>query len=570
MSLRDEESNNAVPRPFEGLWEGDSKIVVGIDIGTTQSGVAFSFLQQGARQTIHRVMQWPGQEASNVFSKIPTLVWYDTEGKAVSFGAEAASPQAEEDAEDNNWRLAKHFKLHLHPSDMRARHDLELDPLPEGVSLRKIYADFLGYLFKHTRSYFELHIVDGALIWENYHTKMEIVIAHPNGWGIREQSFLRAAAVEAGLASQATSRNRIKFVTEAEASVHYCLYHTNLDNRLQTGSKFCVCDAGGSTVDTTVYKVVATRPTLKIEETKASACVQAGAIFVDYAAERYLNAAFGNASLSREEIHDYAVRGMKDFETNAKRNFIDPTKEQKIEEIVDSVGQQIEGIDVSNLLLVGGFGDSPFLRQQLMDQYQPLGCQITLTNESASKAVADGALIWNNISSVTGRAPRFSFGVRTTERYDASSPEHQGRNVWFSAAGHQVVSGHWSQIVEKGVVLDIEAVTRRSFHRDYPSSTPDLEDFETGLYSYSGEGKPRWINDRTGALRSNFQKSCTIRANLSNLVGALERRIGLQGREYWRVNFDVCIRFGGTELEAFLEWEEDGITRTGEVTIIPE
>ncbi|QRW06686.1 hypothetical protein RhiLY_05685 [Ceratobasidium sp. AG-Ba] len=554
MSLRDEESNNAVPRPFEGLWEGDSKIVVGSILELPKAGSLSHFYNRvGARQTIHRVMQWPGQEASNVFSKIPTLVWYDTEGKAVSFGAEAASPQAEEDAEDNNWRLAKHFKLHLHPSDMRARHDLELDPLPEGVSLRKIYADFLGYLFKHTRSYFELHIVDGALIWENYHTKMEIVIAHPNGWGIREQSFLRAAAVEAGLASQATSRNRIKFVTEAEASVHYCLYHTNLDNRLQTGSKFCVCDAGGSTVDTTVYKVVATRPTLKIEETKASACVQAGAIFVDYAAERYLNAAFGNASLSREEIHDYAVRGMKDFETNAKRNFIDPTKEQKIEEIVDSVGQQIEGIDVSNLLLVGGFGDSPFLRQQLMDQYQPLGCQITLTNESASKAVADGALIWNNISSVTGRAPRFSFGVRTTERYDASSPEHQG-----------------AMFVEKGVVLDIEAVTRRSFHRDYPSSTPDLEDFETGLYSYSGEGKPRWINDRTGALRSNFQKSCTIRANLSNLVGALERRIGLQGREYWRVNFDVCIRFGGTELEAFLEWEEDGITRTGEVTIIPE
>ncbi|QRV92559.1 hypothetical protein RhiJN_20577 [Ceratobasidium sp. AG-Ba] len=544
MSLRDDESNNAVPRPFEGLWEGDSKIVIGIDVGTTQSGVAFSFLQQGARQTIHRVMQWPGQEASNVFSKIPTLVWYDTEGKAVSFGAEAASPQADEDAEDNNWRLAKHFKLHLHPSDMRARHDLELDPLPEGVSLRKIYADFLGYLFKHTRSYFELHIVDGALIWENYHTKMEIVIAHPNGWGI------------------------------------------------QIG------------LNTTVYKVVATRPTLKIEETKASACVQAGAIFVDYAAERYLNAAFGNASLSREEIHDYAARGMKDFEGNAKRNFIDPTREQKIEvagprinnpslrirrgrmalpgavvksffdscvqEIVDSVGQQIEGIDVSNLLLVGGFGDSPFLRQQLMDQYQPLGCHITLTNESASKAVADGALIWNNISSVTGRAPRFSFGVRTTERYDPSSPEHQGRNVWFSAAGHQIVSGHWSQIVEKGVVLDIEAVTRRSFHRDYTSSSPDLEDFETGLYCYSGEGKPRWINDRTGGLHTNFQKSCVIRANLSNLIGALERRIGLQGREYWRVNFDVCIRFGGTELEAFLEWEEDGTTRTGEVTIIPE
>lgn len=34
-------------RPFQGPWEGESKIVIGIDIGTTQSGVAFAFLQQG-------------------------------------------------------------------------------------------------------------------------------------------------------------------------------------------------------------------------------------------------------------------------------------------------------------------------------------------------------------------------------------------------------------------------------------------------------------------------------------------------------------------------------------------
>lgn len=604
MSLRDEESNNAAPKPFEGIWEGDSKIVIGIDIGTTQSGVAFSFLQQGAKQTIHRVMQWPGQEASNVYSKIPTQMWYDTDGKAVAFGAEATSPQAEEDAEDNDWRLAKHFKLHLHPRDMRARHDLELDPLPEGVSLRKIYADFLGYILQNTRSYFELHIVDGALIWENYHSKMEVVIAHPNGWGLREQAFLRTAAVEAGFASEANSRSRIKFVTEAEASVHFCLYHTNLDSRLQNGAKFAVCDAGGSTVDTTVYKVVATRPALKIEEIKASACVQAGAIFVDYAAEKYLKAAFGNALMSREEIHDFTTRGVKDFENNAKRNFADPTKEQKIEvagprivnsslrirrgrmslpgavvksffdicveEIKKSIGQQIEGVDVSHILLVGGFGDSPFLRQQLKDQYEPQGCQITLTNESSSKAVADGALIWNTISSVTGRAPRFSFGARTTERYDPSCSEHQGRESWIGAAGHKLVSGHWSRVVEKSIVLDVEAVTRKNYHRDYSSPTPNLEFFETSLFSYAGDGNPRWVTDKNGGFRTGFQKACTITADLSNLSGALERRIGVQERKYWRVHFDICIRFGGTELEAYLEWVEEGITRTGKVTIIPE
>ncbi|KAG8737716.1 hypothetical protein FRC10_007915, partial [Ceratobasidium sp. 414] len=234
---------------------------------------------------------------------------------AVSFGAEALSHQAKESAEDNNWRLAKHFKLHLHPHDMRVKHDLKLDSLPDGVSLRQIYTDFLSYLFKHTQSFFEDRIVDGSLIWKNYQSKMEVVIAHPNGWGIREQTFLRAVAMDAGFTSTSSS-HRIRFVTEAEAS---------------PGTKFAVCDAGGSTVDTTVYYVVAARPMLKLEEARASACVQAGAIFVDAAAEKYIQKALASASLDQEDIQDYTARGVKDFESVAKRNFRDATEDKMIE-----------------------------------------------------------------------------------------------------------------------------------------------------------------------------------------------------------------------------------------------
>ena len=38
---------STAPKVFHGPWEGASKIAIGIDIGTTQSGVAFAFLQQG-------------------------------------------------------------------------------------------------------------------------------------------------------------------------------------------------------------------------------------------------------------------------------------------------------------------------------------------------------------------------------------------------------------------------------------------------------------------------------------------------------------------------------------------
>lgn len=35
----------------------------------------------GIEQVIDRVTQWPGQEARNQQGKIPTLVWYDRDGK---------------------------------------------------------------------------------------------------------------------------------------------------------------------------------------------------------------------------------------------------------------------------------------------------------------------------------------------------------------------------------------------------------------------------------------------------------------------------------------------------------
>lgn len=112
--------------------------------------------------------------------------------------------------------------------------------LPPGVPVQKIYADFLGYLLKHTKTFFEDRIIDGSALWTRYRSTMEFIIAHPNGWGIREQTFLRNAAVEAGFTSQDVASSRVRFVTEAEASVHFCIYHTNLGSRLQVSEALLV------------------------------------------------------------------------------------------------------------------------------------------------------------------------------------------------------------------------------------------------------------------------------------------------------------------------------------------
>jgi hypothetical protein len=59
--------------------------------------------------------------------------------------------------------------------------------------------------------------------------------------------------------------------------------------------------------------------------------VQAGAIFVDAAARKYLHNILQNAGLAHEDVEEYVARGVKDFESNAKRAFRDTTVDQSIE-----------------------------------------------------------------------------------------------------------------------------------------------------------------------------------------------------------------------------------------------
>ena len=88
---------------------------------------------------------------------------------------------------------------------------IEIPPLPVMVSLKKIYADLLGYLFDHgtpdlsallliltlakARSFFKKHNVDGASIWTRLGHRVTICLATPNGWDISQQVRLSRSSM---------------------------------------------------------------------------------------------------------------------------------------------------------------------------------------------------------------------------------------------------------------------------------------------------------------------------------------------------------------------------------------
>ncbi|KAG9085842.1 hypothetical protein FRC06_003426 [Ceratobasidium sp. 370] len=301
-------------------WTKEAKLVVAIDIGTTCSAVSYVHLTTGGKPEVQRVTEWPGQTASGKECRLPSWIWYDADNKPVKYGAEAFNLDAEK-AFEQGFSLAKYFKLHLHPSDMAPASGLKLEPLPAGLKVAQVYADYFRYLFQHTRTYFQDHTFLGQDAWRSLYPTMDIIIAHPNGWGTPEQGVLRGAAVEAGWSTRRRSEQQISFVSEAEASVQFCLDSSQTSSSLSPGMNLVVCDAGGSTVDTTVYKVAETEPMLELEEVKSSACIQAGAIFVDDAFEGFMAWRLGTVDLDEEDAESYTKDALENFTNFIKHNF---------------------------------------------------------------------------------------------------------------------------------------------------------------------------------------------------------------------------------------------------------
>jgi hypothetical protein len=66
-----------------------------------------------------------------------------------------------------------------------------------------------------------------------------------------------------------------------------------------------------------------------------------------------------------------------------------------------------------------------------------------------SKAVSDGAIIWECAGLVIARRARFSLGSTMSLHYDEENPAHRLRKKFVGLDGVEYISHTWAQIVEK-------------------------------------------------------------------------------------------------------------------------
>jgi hypothetical protein len=96
--------------------------------------------------------------------------------------------------------------------------------LPPGKDIVDVYSDFMRYMLECTKQWFEDQYAEGDSTWRRLIPQAHFIIGHPNGWEGAQQAKLRKAAVKAEFVpDNIKDRARIHFVTEGEASLHFCL-----------------------------------------------------------------------------------------------------------------------------------------------------------------------------------------------------------------------------------------------------------------------------------------------------------------------------------------------------------
>jgi hypothetical protein len=112
-----------------------------------------------------------------------------------------------------------------------------MPPLPLNKTVVEVFADFLKYLLECTSSYIQDTYTNGPDVWNSVKSHIDFVLSHPNGWEGTQQSEMRKAAVLAGLVPDNPSDNfRLSFVTEGEASLHFCIQNELLAEVIEVSS----------------------------------------------------------------------------------------------------------------------------------------------------------------------------------------------------------------------------------------------------------------------------------------------------------------------------------------------
>ncbi|KAF9480733.1 hypothetical protein BDN70DRAFT_931447 [Pholiota conissans] len=592
------------------------KLVLAFDVGTTYSGISYSVLDPGRVPEIKGVTRFPAHEHVSGSSKIPTIIYYDRSGNVKAVGAETVTEEICAQAEDEQWVKAEWFKLHLRSKGgpkLAKEITKNIPPLPLNKTVVEVFADFLFYLFKCASNYIQDAHPNGVDLWASVKGEIYFVLSHPNGWGGAQQADMRRAAVTAGLIPNTTAGHaRLSFVTEGEASLHFAVQNGLATSGMKNGEGVVIVDAGGGTIDISSYSAKKSASMQTFDEVAIPQCHFHGSVFVSLYAHRFLSSYLSDSSYiadidniierfdkttklrfrnadtpqyikfgstrDNDAGHNIRFGQLKILGTDIAQ-FFKPSIDCIIEAVKTQrlIGHRVirERLEPTSdvrkhVVLVGGFAASEYLLARVLAALKPYGLKIYRPENHVNKAVADGAVSFYLDRYVRSRISKLTYGVRSSVPYNPMDWEHRKRDadtfrrMWN---GWKYVGGVFDTILPKYDLQDTLISELKTFRRAYWQEATSLREFKSSsfdIFCYHGhDTNPKWIDMDT----KNYSRLCTIYADLSHLPLAASKNLIGPGKCY-KLDFDIVLTLGLTELKAQVAWMERGIEKRSEAKIV--
>jgi hypothetical protein len=333
-----------------------------------------------------------------VCSQIPTVLYYDQYQKVVGWGPDIADALAPTGYPKPGVQKVEWFKLQLMLSGNTYIDPINLPPLPPGKSEIDVAADYLFKLRQAMRAALQKTLGE---VFNREERNIRYYLTVPAIWNDAGKAATRAAAIQAGFLRDEND-NRLTLISEPEAAAMFCS-KTGLLN-LKVHDAVLIVDCGGGTVDLIAYEVEDENPFTVAECTAGSG---------DSCGSTALNRNFSNILRTKIRkmklpdgsktagrvyakcIMDFENRIKADFRNNGQKWAVDVGIEAEFPEagieegymtftneeilqcfepvvnrILELVRNQIIAIQaqnrtLQNILVVGGFGASEYLFQQI-------------------------------------------------------------------------------------------------------------------------------------------------------------------------------------------------------------
>ncbi|KAF2878237.1 hypothetical protein BDV95DRAFT_600908 [Massariosphaeria phaeospora] len=410
--------------------DDSDRMVLALDFGTTYSGVAYAFSSKP--EEIHCIQDWPGTfkwgyelDRTSEEKIVGIKLLLDPDQKRPLFHTAGATPTK-----------AAIAKLGRPPVD--------------------VASDYIGAIYKHALDTIAGKFPKGYL----NDTRKSFVMTVPAVWSDKAK-----------------------------------------DTTLKVGDAITICDAGGGTVDLVSYEILNLHP-LELKELCPSTGGIAGSLMTNKGFETWIRDMVGERAYFDLKDTDAYRRVMKDFDNSIKPSFRGEGDEDEpinfpmadlednpsrgianncmtltvndllamfqpvVEETGELVSRQVEkvqykrvssghpqGASIKAIFLVGGFGESQFIRESIMANHEDI--QVIQPNGAWSAIVRGAAMskLPRQVAVLSSAAQRH-YGVKSRSPWDKMT--HQGQpKIWDSHLEmHHVTVMTW--FIKKASSDDLE------------------------------------------------------------------------------------------------------------------